>query len=375
MNPKKLVIPIAKEEIHRISKYEYNFLGDDGANSTGAAVANLLTGLGHKIYLYGFDHFSKSVHHYGDGVPLVAMHSEEREKNLFDSLESQGKAVRFASHLPKEREHPLVHIIIPKHFKDEDKARGIFGNHHITNSVAESIELYEKLKSKNKEVWIVGQSDIAHFLNLAMQNECFFYKYFTTYFHVPSKRVIPNSYKFQYWHAYVADRCENKSVLLIGKGLAHAKQTFEQYGVSIVETCDPYKNDSLLVYNKNSFDVVVSIGFPSYLCNDLLIRDYGHKIARHAVYIGCYNSSAIEIPIDNKARLLSGNKFWNSWALDELWSGKAYEAFNAKPHLERRTQGIFSYGNNSYLERGLGNLREYNGKPYDPEFWLGVRYI
>ena len=370
MNPKKLVIPIAKEEIRRISKS-----GDDGASSTGAAVARLLTSLGHKVYLYGFDHFGKSAHHYGDGVSLSNMHSEEQEKALFSSLESQGKAVRFASHLPKEREHPLVHIIIPKHLKDEDSTKEIFGNHHVTNSVAESIELHEKLKDNNKEVWVLEHSDVAHFVDLAMQNECFFYKYFTTYFHVPSKRVIPNSYKFQYWHAYVADRCENKSVLLIGKGLAHAKQTFEQYGVSEVETCDPYRNNSLLAYKENSFDAVVSIGFPSYLCNDLLVRDYGYKIARHAVYIGCYNASSIDIPIDNKARLLSGNKFWNDWMLDELWSGKAYEAFDARPHLERQTQGVFSYGSNTYLEKGLGNLREYNEKPYDPEFWLGVRYV
>tara|TARA_B100000614_G_scaffold262903_1_gene299955 strand:- start:115056 stop:117086 length:2031 start_codon:yes stop_codon:yes gene_type:complete len=375
MYPKKMILPIVKEQIASMSKDKSNLFDENGANSSGAYVANLLTGLGHKVHLYGFDHFSKTVHHYGDGVPLISQHNEERERKLFDSLEKEGRVVRFATHLPKERIHPLVHTIIPKSLEKEDKVKNIFGNHHVVESTDQSIELHDKLRNEGKEVWIFGQTDVPYFLDLAMTNDCFFYKYFTTYFDIPSKRTIPNSYKFQYWHSYVADKCENKSVLLVGKGLSHAKQTFEQYGVSQVETCDPYKGNSLLDYKRKSFDVVVSIGFPSYLCNDLLIRDYGYKIARYAVYIGCYNSCSMEIPIENKARLLSGSRFWNAWYLDELWSGRAYDAFDARPHLERKTQGVFSHASNVYLEKGLGNLREYDGKPYDPEFWLGVRYV
>jgi len=376
MYPKKLVIPISRDHMRSMSLDDRNFVGGDGANSSGASFANFLTGMGHKVFLYGFDHFDQSVHHYGDSVSLVAYHKPDSEKEMFEALEKQGKVVRFAKHLPSTKEHPLAHVIIPKSLEKENRLDTVFGNHHIVNTDEEAIETYEHLINQGKEVWIFGMSLVQYFLDLSMKNECLFYNYFTSYFQsIPSKREIPNSYKFQYWHSHIADKCENKSVLLIGKGLSHAKQTFEQYGVSRVETCDPYKGDSLLSYSKNSFDVVVSIGFPSYLCNDLIIRDHGKRIAKHAIYVGVYNGCSIDVPIAHKARLLMGNKFWREWQLDELWHGKAYEASDIEPRLERRTQGVYSYDIEDYVGFPLANLREFNEKPHDPEFWLGVRYV
>jgi len=374
MYPKKLVIPISRDQMRSMSLDDTNFSGGKGANSSGASFVNFLTGMGHKVFLHGFDHFDQPVHHYGDSVKLVAYHSSASEKPLFDELERQGKVVRFAKHLPTVRDHPLTHVVIPKSI--EDQAVKIFGNHHIIDTHEEAIETYKNLRDQGKEVWVFGMSSVPYFLDLSMKNDCFFYGYFTTHFQsVPSKREIPNSYKFQHWHSHIADKCENKSVLLIGKSLSHAKQTFEQYGVSEVKTCDPYKGDSLLSYPENSADVVVSIGFPSYLCNDLLIRDHAKRIAKHAIYIGVYNSCSIDIPIAHKTRLLAANKFWKDWGLDELWHGKAYEAGDIEPRLENRTQGVYSYDIDDYVSLPLSNLREFNDKPYDPEFWLGVRYV
>jgi len=79
--------PAIIREVQRIGGY--------GGMSSGAIMAYYAATIYDKVHLYGFDHFQKEKHHYGDGGKKGDIHVAEHELALFDHLFSTGKVSRF----------------------------------------------------------------------------------------------------------------------------------------------------------------------------------------------------------------------------------------------------------------------------------------